>query len=193
MLYSVAHVLRGEAYEYHRSLARELTRRYATSDWHERDVPHVTIKLPFEANDYEIMRVEATLDAFAARSAPESFVIEGFGRFGIKTAYLDVVKSHTARMVVRGIIDDLRALPTMTEKSYEGAKLHVSVARFMTHRQSYRVWRHLRHEHPHFKQRLDTLTLLRKDPVQRVWEVHNEFVLAPNFIPQVFVPATLTV
>lgn len=178
MKYFVAHLLEGEVAEYHRELTLALSRNFNTHPLHEKVSPHITIKIPFEANEYEIKRVEEALLRFTADNTPAPMNIEGFGRFGFKTIYLDVVKSHAAVNLVRNCVEELNAFTWMQQVHHEGNKLHASVARFLKYRQFKRIWRHLKDERPHFRHSLNSLTILKKESGARAWSVHRAFDFA---------------
>lgn len=177
MKYFVAHLLSGEVAQYHHKLTRELSERFRTVPIHEKVAPHITVKIPFEANDYEIAQVAERLALFTEQHQSEPLLFEGFGRFGFKTAYVDVVKSHRSVQLVRSCVADLNQFSWMQQVHHEGNKLHASVARFMKYKQFRRVWRYLKTEQPHFKERLDSLAILKKEPGQKAWSVHKEFAL----------------
>ena len=94
---------------------------------------------------------------------------------------MNVVKSRGAVLLVRDCISDLNTLSWMQQVTHEGNKLHASVARFMKYRQFRRVWRHLKNEHPHYKERLDSIAILKKQHGQRAWSMHKEFDL---YVPE---------
>lgn len=173
--YFVAYLLEGGARQYHLSLTKELSDRFYITPLHERVDPHITIK-NFEANSYEIAGVESVLERLARTAEPVPLTLEGFGRFGYKTFFLDVQKSRRATLFARECIGELNQLSWIRPQSHEGEKLHSSVARFLRAKQSRRIWRVLnRKETPHFKMHLNTITILKK-PGKR-WELHREFVL----------------
>ena len=173
--YFVAYLLEGGARHYHLSLTKELSDRFYIAPLHERVDPHITIK-NFEANNYEIAGVESVLERLARAAEPVPLTIEGFGRFGYKTLFLDVQKSRQATLFARECINELNQLSWIRSLPHEGEKLHASVARFLQAKQSKRIWRLLsKKETPHFKMHLNTITVLKK-PGRR-WQVHREFVL----------------
>lgn len=173
MKYFIAHLLSGDVYQYHLGLTQELSERYRIAPLHARVDPHITIK-NFEANDYEIGQVESKVAEFVTRFEPMHFTVEGFGKFGHKTIYLDVVKSREATLFARECIYELNAFSWMRPVKHEGEKLHASIARYLRYRQSRKIWRRLkREETPRFRSVLDTVTILQK-PGKR-WEVYREF------------------
>lgn len=176
--YFVAHLLSGEVASYHRTLTRELAERYQVTALHKKVDPHVTIKIPFYANSYEIAQVEEVLHRFSETTEPTPLTFDRFGRFGFKTVYLDVVKSQRAVELVRSCVAELNTLPWMQRIPHEGNKLHASVARFMTYKQFRRVWRHVKTEPAHFKHQFGSIAILKKDASQNMWNVHRTFALA---------------
>lgn len=186
MKYFIAHLLKGDAAKYHRALTHELSSAFHTAPLHEKVAPHITVKIPFEANDYEIAQVESRLRDFTRRIPAPHYTLQGFGRFGHKTVYLDVVKSRDAVLMVRDCVRDLNELPWMQQVHHEGNKLHASVARFMTYKQFRRVWRHVKTERPHYKAHLDSLAILKKEAGDKMWHVHREFAFEPVFNETLF-------
>lgn len=184
MKYFVAHLLSGDAAEYHRAVTGELSERFKNTPLHEKVAPHITIKIPFEANAYEVVALEEALARFAASRKPEPVRLEGFGRFGFRTVYLDVVKSHGAVTMVRDCVAELNRFAWMQRVDHEGNKLHASVARFLTYKKFRKVWRHLKDERPSFTGTLDTFTMLKKEEGARIWQVHRTFTLAPHPAPR---------
>lgn len=175
--YFVAHLLSGDVAAYHEQLTRTLFEQYHVTPLHNKVRPHLTIKIPFYANAYEINQVEERLEAFAARVTPPSLTFNRFGRFGFKTVYMDVVKSRDATLMVRDCVSELNAIPWMQRIPHEGNKLHASVARFLTYKQFRRVWRHVSAEQAQFKQALDTLAILKKEHARAPWRLHKTFSL----------------
>lgn len=185
--YFVAHLLTGNLRQYHLSLTEELSNRFHVAPLHKRVDPHITIK-NFEANEYEITQVESVLERIAVAVSPLPLTIEGFGRFGHKTFFLDVQKSREATLFARECVGKLNSLPWMKPLKHEGEKLHTSVARYLRYNQSHRIWRLLkRRETPHFKTYLDTLTIMRKPG--KHWEVHREFPFNGSMRVSTFVPS----
>jgi hypothetical protein len=156
--------LTGEAKSYHQSLTRILASRYRIFPLHERVLPHITVKAPFECDEEGIREVERVLRAFVHNESAVPLSIKGFGRFGFKTVYLDVLKSPGATALVRRGIRTLNEnISWMPRAPLEGNKLHASVARFMDRRQSRRVLRFLKNEAPHFEALLDNIAILKKE------------------------------
>lgn len=185
--YFVAHLLSGEAARYHKTLSRELSERFRTSPLHLKVEPHFTVKIPFEANDFEADEAVQTLADFAASHTPERYTISGFGRFGFRTVYLDVEKAHRATALVRECVSALNELPWMQRVPLEGNKLHASVARFMEYRQFRRVWRVVQSERPHFETILDSIAILKKSSGEP-WQVHRTFAFTQ---PSLYAPMHL--
>jgi len=178
MKYFVAHLLSGDVAQYHTTLTQELSHRFRATPIHEKVAPHITVKIPFEANEYELLQVEHVLAHFTSTRHAPPMTLEGFGRFGFKTVYLDVVKSHEAVHMVRDCVNELNQLKWMQQVHHEGNKLHASVARFLTYKQFRRIWREVKHERPHFKERLDSLAILKKPHGEKKWHVHRNFNFA---------------
>ena len=168
--YFVAYLLTGGAKTYHEGLTRALSKRYRIFPLHEKVVPHITVKPPFEADEEGIAEVERVLRSFAHGVTATPLSFSGFGRFGFKTAYIDTKGSPQAVELVRSLIktlnDNISWLPRFP---LEGNKLHASIARFMDRVQSRRVARYLAHEKARFEASLDNIAILRKEG--QAWKV----------------------
>ncbi|MDE2079134.1 MAG: 2'-5' RNA ligase family protein [Patescibacteria group bacterium] len=170
MKYFIAHLLSGDAAAFHEGVTRELSARFGTFPLHERVPPHLTVKTPFETDEHGILEIERILRAFATHERAESFMFRGFGKFGFRTAYLDVPRGAPAVSLVRRLLTTLAVnAPWLPRNPREGNKLHASVARFMTRRQSRHVWRHFKGVRPVFFLSLDNLAILEKNG--RAWRV----------------------
>lgn len=172
----MAHLLSGDAKKYHERITRELSGRFRIVPLHERVPPHLTLKIPFEADTEQIHDVEKVLRSFARvrRSAP--LILKGFGRFGFKTIYLDVCKSDQAVSLSRECINVLREnFPWLPNAPLEGNKLHASVARFLSRRQFLRMWKLLHGLSPSFNSSFDNITILKKEDSH--WSVHTRIAL----------------
>ncbi len=177
MKYFIAHLLTGDVAEYHRSLTQTLSERFHVAPLHKKVQSHLTVKIPFHANPFELAQVEARLEELASTRSAAPLTFEGFGRFGFKTVYLDVTKSQRAVEVVRETVNYINELPWMQRAPLEGNKLHASVARFMTYKKFRRVWRHVREERPRFESSLDSLAILKKESAESPWSLYRSFPL----------------
>lgn len=170
MKYFIAHLLSGDAKQYHAGLTRDLTSKYLVVPLHDRIPPHITIKPPFETDESGIKEVERVLRSFAGNEHSIPLVIDGFGRFGFRTVYMDVYKSVEAVSLVRRLIHTLNTnISWMPAYPLEGNKLHASVARFLNRKQFRRIWRGLRLLRPRFESTLDTIVILKKE--EGMWKV----------------------
>lgn len=181
MKYFVAHLLTGDARHYHERLTRELSDRFRIAPLHARVPPHVTIKIPFEADAEEIRHIERTLRAFAGTRTATELILKGFGHFGFRTIYLDAYKSADSVTLVRECLRSLReGVPWLPFGPLEGNKLHASVARFLSRGQFKRVWKLLDGVHPHFPSSLDNIAIMKKEGPR--WVVHTTITL-PHAVP----------
>jgi len=170
--YLIAHLLSGDAKTCHTRIARELSTRFNVPPLYERIPPHVTVKPPFEADDAGIEEVERVLRAFAKSERAAPYTIRGFGRFGFRTVYMDIIKSPETVLLARRALSTLNAnLPWLARYPHEGNKLHASVARFLDRRQFRRIWRTLKGVRPEFSLSFDNLAILKQEG--RVWKVHT--------------------
>ncbi|MEK9177042.1 MAG: 2'-5' RNA ligase family protein [Patescibacteria group bacterium] len=183
MRYFIAHLLEGKAKMYHEALTRALSDRFALVPLHERVPPHLTVKIPFEADETEIKDMERVLRSFARTRAPAHVTLSDFGHFGFRTIYLDVARSPEATALTREALRVLRDnLPWLPRPPLEGNKLHASVARFLPRQKFRRVWRLLEGMHPRFTTTLDNLAILKRE--DKAWTVHTLIPLTGEVRPE---------
>jgi hypothetical protein len=128
------------------------------------------VKAPFEATKDEIADIERVLRAFAKNESAVPFTLKGFGSFGFRTIYMNVVDSPEAVSLVRRLLSALALHgPHLPRYPTEGNKLHASVARFLTRVQNRRIWRSLKEEKPEFRGALDNIAILEKEG--KTWKV----------------------
>ncbi len=168
----VAHLLSGEAKEFHQYISRELSLRHRILPLFERIPPHVTVKPPFETDAAGIGEVERVLRAFAHAEKAPPILFSGFGHFGFRTIYLDVFRSSEAvdlaRRAVKTLNENIAWMPQMPR---EGNKLHASVARFLGRRQFRRIWRALSAMNRlRFEASFDNIAILKKEG--KTWGIH---------------------
>lgn len=170
--YFVAHLISGDAKTYHERLTRDLSTMFRIFPLHERVVPHITIKAPFECDEEGIQEVERVIRSYVHNEVAPNMLMKGFGRFGFRTVYLDIDRSPDAVSFVRRAIKTINENVSWISRSpLEGNKLHASVARFMTMKQSRRVRRYVREMKPHFTMELDNIAILKKEG--RQWKVET--------------------
>ncbi len=169
--YFIAHLLSGDAKTFHEGVTRDLSARFGTVPLHNRLPPHITVKVPVETDEHGIAEVERILRAFASHERAAPFSITGYGKFGFRTIYLDVPRGSAAIALVRRMLVTLHAhVPWLPKNAVEGNKLHASVARFMTRRQSRHVWHSFKGTRPHFSLALDNIAILKKEGKE--WRIH---------------------
>jgi 2'-5' RNA ligase len=172
--YFIAHVLTGDLARYHTKLTRKISHQFRTAPLHEKIAPHITVKIPFEATRTEIAGVEHLLDDFTKREYATPLTVQGFGRFGHRTVYMDAQHTRESVDLVRACIRHINTLRWIQKVPHEGNKLHASVARFLKPHQFRRIWRLLRNEAPSFTTTLDSLSLFTKD-TQGLWYPYRTF------------------
>ncbi len=168
--YFVAHLLSGRAKTYHERLTSELSKRFHILPLHERVPPHLTFKIPFEADSEGILHVERVVRSFAHLRARVPLSLEGFGHFGFKTIYLNTTREREAITLMRDLLKALHdSCPWLRVAPLEGNKLHASVARFLTRRKFLRIWRHVKPLKPRFDIEIDQLVILERG--EHGWKV----------------------
>ncbi len=171
MKYFVAHLLTGDARAYHEGLTRDLAARFRVVPLHKRIPAHLSLKIPFEADEHSIREIEEILADFCMRQAPAPLTYSGFGHFNARTVYLDVEHDSRALNLVHACVEELATrAPWLPETTRRGTKLHASVARFLGRKQFSRVWGHLHKRKPRFRSAFDNIAILKR--TEERWEVH---------------------
>lgn len=177
MKYLIVHLLSGDAKAFHERITREISIRYHTLPLFERIASHITLKPPFETDEEGIKEVERILRAFAKGERATPLTLSGFGHFGFRTMYIDIPKSSEAVVLARRTLKVLNEnVEWMPKNPLEGNKLHASVARFLTRRQSRRISRHLSAlKPPYFEVTFDNIAILKKEG--NAWHRHAVIAL----------------
>ncbi len=170
--YFIAHLLTGEARAYHEALTQDLHARFRTVQLHRRIPPHLSLKIPFEADEKSIREIEMILADFCFRQSPVPISYSGFGHFNSRTVYLDVEHNRHALSLAHACAQELAArAPWLPESTRRGTKLHASVARFLGRTQFRRVWGYVHKRKPRFRSSLDNIAILKK--TKERWEIHS--------------------
>ena len=119
MLYFIAHVFSGESAEHHNKLRRDLYQRFNTKPLYRTIPPHITLKAPFKAEKH-VHKLEKTLRRFTEVHEPSWYSINGFGHFGTRVHYLNVIPSLEMECVVKELQTALKALTWLPFEKYEG-------------------------------------------------------------------------
>ncbi len=171
MKYFVAHLLSGDVERYYEALSREISRRFQTLPLHERVPAHITLKPPFETDEDGVQSVERALRSFARTIDPIPLTINGFGKFGFRTIYLNVNNEEAIECVRKSVSFMNTHFPWMPHPIHEGNKPHISVARFLDRTESRHIWRQLKDSRVRFSTYIDNVAILRKE--ERKWRLHT--------------------
>lgn len=168
----MAHLVEGPAKRYRDRVTRELHRRYKITSPKLSLPAHLTLKPPFECGLMGIVEVEKALRSFARAQTAPMYHVKGFGRFGFKTIYLDVVKSPDATKFLRDLVRFVNAeVSWLPRTSVEGNKLHLSVARHLDRKTSAKIWKELSRVTVSGVGRMDTISVLKYE--KKKWKVRT--------------------
>ena len=172
MRYFIAHLVEGSAKRYRDRVVRELHRKYKIKSPKLSLPAHLTIKPPFECGLMGITQVEKSLRAFVRLQTAPPYRLRGFGRFGFKTMYLDVVQSPDATTLFRSCVAHLnKENPWLPRGAVDGNKLHLSVARHLDRKTSAKIWKDLSTLKPEWQGRLDSISVLKYE--KKRWVVRT--------------------
>jgi 2'-5' RNA ligase len=172
MLFFVAHILRGEAGEYHEKITRAISEQFGTEPIHLKLPPHITVVPPFEWDEPR-QPVEALRDAvsFAKRG---TFYVCKYDHFHTHTIFLSIVASAEMSNAIEQIQKQFRIFRKKENYESKVFEPHASVARFLNCSQFSAIWNFLGEEDPDFQNEFDSVTLfgLRDG----VWHIVSEEV-----------------
>lgn len=172
----IAHMIAGEAREYHVNLSRALASAYRLRPVTASIDPHLTIKAPFDALSTDIHEVELILERFVRSRSPLQYSLGGFGKFDDRVVYMDVHATDETVDFVREIRAELNQLPWIEFKPHEqtDVKLHATLCYPRTAEQAGEIVSRLTERGgKNFTGSFDTIALLKKG--ERRWEVYKEF------------------
>ncbi len=157
MKYFVAHILKGEAGEYGKKIARQISEQFGTEPLHLKSPPHITVVPPF---DWAEPRgpIEALKDAVAFIKRG-TFYVGRYDHFHTSTILLSVMPS---KEMAEGLIEIRRQFKIFKKEGNDLKELipHVAVARFLNCNQFSAIWKYLEQEDPEFRNEFDSVALL---------------------------------
>lgn len=119
MRYMIAHMIEGGAKEYHMNLSRALASAYRLRPATAHNDPHLTVKAPFDALSSDLEKVEHILADFARRQSVSTYTMKGFGSFGDRVVYMDIVHAEKFVAFTEELKEELLGLPWLEFKSHE--------------------------------------------------------------------------
>ena len=178
MRYMLAHMLEGEAKEYHTELADRIAESFNLTPVGRHCDPRISLKAPFETND--VSDVTAAVSAFAMTEEATPFELTGFGSFEGRVVYKDIEAPEETVALVRRLQDQLREISWLQFSSHETPiTLHTTISFPRTPEQAKEIMSYLEKEPPvKFQCMLDSISLLHKR--ERRWEVARTFKLTPQ-------------
>lgn len=175
MRYMIAHMIGGEAKEYHKNLSNVLASAYHLRSVTLQIDPHLTFKAPFDALSSDLDEVVRLVQKFVSVQSPFPYTLKGFGSFDDRTVYMDVAAEEELVTVVQDLKEQLKHLPWIEYKPHEEeTKLHATLCYPQDATQTQEILKRLNERGgKEFTCTLDTIALLKKD--ERRWEVIKEF------------------
>jgi len=182
MRYMIAHMISGEAKEYHENLSRALASVYKLRPVTANIDPHITVKAPFDALSTDLHEVELIVDRFVRSRSPLSYTLKGFGNFDGRVVYMNTEAPETTQEFVRGLKDELRQIPWLEFKPHEEeVKLHATLCYPKDTLQAEDIVAKLNERGgKEFAGTLNTVVILKRE--DRRWELFKEFHFASDGI-----------
>lgn len=176
MRYFIGYLIQGEAGEWHRTLAQEISEKFHTWQIREHVPPHITIFRPFDADD--VFSVKSLLCEWTAeRSVPGNFVLSGFGHFDDTVVFANVVAEKSVTDAVSDLQKQLQALSGMPVPEYTEWHPHATLANHAGASEISAIRQYVSTlPKPHFVLPFDNVTLFRYDEGKE-WRVDEFFYL----------------
>ena len=173
----IAHMIGGEAKEYHKNLSDVLASAYRLRPVTTQINPHITFKAPFDALSSDLHEAEHVVQKFAQTRSPITYTLKGFGSFGDRVVFMDVEGGDAMKELQEELKEELKQLPWLEFKPHEEeTRPHATLCYPRNSAQAQDIVTRLTERGgKQFNCTLDSIALLKKD--ERRWEVVKEFKL----------------
>jgi 2'-5' RNA ligase len=161
MKYFVGYLVEGEAADYYKTLTSDLEQRFSVKDLSEYIPPHLTLKIPFEADSVEDF--ENYMATVSKGLSTLDLVVNGFEKFDGKrmTIFLKVTAGNNIK-TIESIVDHLESYGEDTKKLPRPLALHTSIARFLSPERCEEIWNYLQTlPVPQFNLEFNNLTIFK--------------------------------
>jgi len=178
MRHVVAHLVRGEARDYHIELTKDLVDKFDIFPIYNRIPPHLTLKRWFELSDADMRLLHNILDEYTATHSQSDYKMNRFSNFREDVLFLDVTPSEKMRKDVLELMDALHTHPSLEFDEYDnGSDFHATLTmRALKEFDFKAVQSYLNSlEQPNFNMKFDNIAILKKLEtewvVDKVWEL----------------------
>jgi len=178
MRHIIAHLVRGEAKDYHINLTKDLVEKFEVFPIHNRIPPHLTLKRWFEIDVEDMTDLYDRLTVFAAQSKQSDYSFKGFGNFGKDVIFVDAIPSVEMSERIQELMTMLHEIKNMKFDEYDnGSDFHATVTLGALKTFDYdEIWNYLQTiEQPNFAMKFDNIATMKKVNgkwvVDRVWEI----------------------
>jgi 2'-5' RNA ligase len=181
MKYCIAHIIQGEAGEFHTMVSNSLADEFSMSPISEKIPPHLTLKAPFEIEDDKnsIEEIKLVLQSFTKYLDAPLVHFKGFGSFDNRVLYLDASISKEAALLIHRFEEELHHIPWLSFARNDGGKnLHATLAYARSPEEFTLMMYSLKKFSPSIVQPFDNISLLRKE--QEKWVVDTTYPLRLN-------------
>lgn len=174
MRYFIGYLIQGEAGEWHRACAKDISEKFNTEKIGERIPPHITFVPPFDAEDISLIK-DMLHEWIANRPVYGEFTLSGFGWFDDRTVFAAIEADKLVTDAVYELQTILRALPGMSAENQYPWRPHATLANHVRPSDTSAVREYVRAlPAPHFVLLFDNATLFRRDE-GGVWRVDEIF------------------
>ena len=158
----------------HLKICKDIERKFGIKQVIKDGIPsHLTLKYTFTTN--KIIEVENLIASFCKHNNKTSFRIKGYGTFGKKAIFINVIPSKTMLLTFKRFVDELKKLPWMRWHGVEeNMHFHLSVAHTdMKEKDFAKVMRYLKKYKINQKIFWDNIAIIRKK--NHRWTVYKKY------------------
>jgi len=153
----------------HEEETKKLSKLFGILPLHDRSVPHLTFKAPFEFED--IKSLTGHLKEFCRTQKVGEVKVDGYFFWESGTIAWKAIADDDALFSIKKLLDFLKSMPDLPEddRANREMNLHASVARFLTPDKSEEIQKYLQSApKPQYETKLDTISIYHK--VNSKWE-----------------------
>src|SRR3989344_2014218 len=163
MQYFIGYTLPKVAREAHEAETKRLAELFSILPLHDRSVPHLTFKAPFEFEN--INTLTDHLKEFCQTQKAGNIKIDGYIQLHDRTIGWKAVSDKKSILFVRNLIAFINSIPGLPQddRTNREESLHASVARFLTPEKLAAIWEYLQTvEKPQYQMKLGAISIYHK-------------------------------
>jgi len=179
MKYCIVTIIDGEIANYYKEISTDVSRKFSVRNISERIPCHITLKYPFEADEYSIRKTGDKLKKIVASKKPFDFQVNGLDEFDQKTIFFSVEKNLKFVDYFRSCVQELGEFDEDRKYSLADLRPHISVVRYLTPLIFTESWNYIANLNlPPLTGSFDNISILVKE--NDIWKVKEVFSFKNN-------------